>query len=157
MSLATKDLYFLFHGTFYKQIHGLAMDSLLGLTLGKAFIAYQEKSWLEQWQLKYRPFCDRRYDDEKFVSFKSSEYLKHFQNYLNFCHANIPFAIENEKDNMSFLDTSIVSVYCKPSFSGIHSHFESFLPRTYKIGMIHTFLYRCSRIYLDWTKLSFGS
>ena len=61
---------------------------------------------------------------------------------------------------MSFLDINIIheqdkftsSGYHKPTFSRIYTHFDSFLPSTYKIDMIHVLLYRCFRIYLDWTK-----
>ena len=63
--------------------------------------------------------------------------LKRFYSYLNSPHLNISLTVENEKDNrMSFLDVNIIcekdkfttSVYCKPTFSGIYTHFDSFLP-----------------------------
>ena len=39
----------------------------------------------------------------------SPEHLKRFQGYLNTCHFNISFTIENKKDNtMSFLDVNII-------------------------------------------------
>ena len=61
---------------------------------------------------------------------------------------------------MSFLDINIIlekdrftiSVYLKPTFSGIYTHFDSFLPSSNKIGLLHTLLYRCFRICSDWTK-----
>ena len=61
---------------------------------------------------------------------------------------------------MSFLDVNIIrekdkfttSVYRKPTFSGIYTHFDSFLPSSNKIGLLHTLLYRCFRICSDWTK-----
>ena len=60
---------------------------------------------------------------------------------------------------MSFLDVEIIrkrgkfttSVYRKPTFSGVYTHFDSFLPSTYKFGMIYTLAYRCFRICSDWT------
>ena len=33
------------------------------------------------------------------------------------------------------------SVYRKPTFSGIYTHFDSFLPSTYKIGVIYIHCY----------------
>ena len=71
------------------------------------------------------------------------------------------FTIENEKDNrMSFLDFNVIrekdkfttSVYRKPPFSGICTHFDGFLPFSNKIGLLHTLLYRYFRIWSDWTK-----
>ena len=61
---------------------------------------------------------------------------------------------------MSFLDVNIARkqgkvttfVYCQSTFSGIYTYFDSFLSSIYKIGMIHTLLYRCFRICSDWTK-----
>ena len=53
--------------------------------------------------------------------------------------------IEREKQNrMSFLDieiiredkTYITSVYRKPTFSGVYTHFGSFLPSTNKFGTV---------------------
>ena len=95
-----------------------------------------------------------------FVLFNSAEH-KSFYSYLNSHHLNISLTIENEKDNrMSFLDVNIIrekdkfttSVYCKPTFSGIYTHFDSFLPSRIKISLLHTLLYRCFRICSDWTK-----
>ena len=61
---------------------------------------------------------------------------------------------------MSFLDDNIIreqgrvtiSVYRKPTFSGIYTHFDGFLLSSNKIGLLHTLLYRCFRICSDWTK-----
>ena len=57
------------------------------------------------------------------------------------------FTIETKQNNkMSFLgdiivreqDKFITSVYRKPTFSGVYTHFNSFLRDTWKIGMIYT-------------------
>ena len=72
------------------------------------------------------------------------------------------FTTEREKQSrMSFLDIAIIrenktfttSVYRKPTFSGVYTHFDSFLPSTYKFGTVYTLAYRCFRIYSSWTKL----
>ena len=49
--------------------------------------------------------------------------------------------------------TSGISVYCKPTFSEVYTHFDSFLPSTYKFGNVYTLAYRCFRISSSWTKL----
>ena len=63
---------------------------------------------------------------------------------------------------MPFFDVNIIredkfttSVYRKPTYSGIYTHFDSFLPSSNKIGLLHTSLYRCFRICSDWTKFHF--
>ena len=61
---------------------------------------------------------------------------------------------------MSFLDIEVsrkkgklvTTVYRKPTFSGVYTHFESFLPTIYKFGMVYTLAYRCFKICSDWTK-----
>ena len=62
------------------------------------------------------------------------------------------FTFEREKQNrMSFLDRTIIredktfttSVYCKPTFSGVYTHFGSFLPSTYKFCTVYRLAYRC--------------
>ena len=72
------------------------------------------------------------------------------------------FTIESEKQNrMSFHDVQITSedktfttsFYRKPAFSGVCTHFDSFLPSTYKLGTIYTLAYRCFRTCSSWTKL----
>ena len=129
LSLATKDSHFIFDGTLYKQIDGVAMGPPLGPALTNPFLVYRKKNWLEHCSLEYRPY--RRYVDI-FVFFNSAQHLKRFHNYLNSRHLNIYFTMENEKDNrMSFLDVNIVrekdkfttSVYRKPTFSRIYTHF----------------------------------
>ena len=55
------------------------------------------------------------------------------------------FTIETEQNNkISFLDVNVVceqgkftvNIYQKLTFSGVYTHFDSFLADTYKIGMI---------------------
>ena len=126
LSLATKDSHFIFDGTLYKQIDGVAMGSPLGPTLANAFLVYHEKNWLEHCPLEYRPLYYQRYVADICVLFNSPEHLKRFHSYLNSCHLNIPVTIGNEKGNkISFLDVNIIreqerftsSVYQKSTFS----------------------------------------
>ena len=95
LSLATKDSHFIFDGTLYKQIDGVAMGFPLPTTLANVFLVYHEKNWLEHCPLEYRPLYYRRYVDDIFVLFNSAEHLKLFHSYLNFHHLNISFTIEN--------------------------------------------------------------
>ena len=58
------------------------------------------------------------------------------------------FTIENEKQNrLSFLEIQVITedktfttnVYRKPAFSGVYTHFASFLPSTFKFGTVTHF------------------
>ena len=59
------------------------------------------------------------------------------------------FSYEVERDGkLSFLDVNVfrdygqfvTNVYRKTTFSGVYTHFESFLPATYKFGMVFEFV-----------------
>ena len=81
-----------------------------------------------------------------------------FRDYFNRCHPNMSFSHEVERDGkLSFLDVNVfreegkfvTNVYHKPTFSGVYTHFETFLPTTYKFGMVYILAYRCFRICSD--------
>ena len=109
LSLATKDSHFIFDGTLYKQIDGVAMGSPLDPTLTNAFLVYHEKNWSEHCPVEYRPLYYRRYVDDIFALFNSAQHLKRFYSYLNSGLLNISLTIQNEKDNRkSFLDVNII-------------------------------------------------
>ena len=44
-------------------------------------------------------------------------------------------------------------VYCKPTFSGVYTHFDSFLQSTYEFGTVYTLAYKCLQICSTSTKL----
>ena len=161
LSLATQESYFIFNDVLYKQKDGVAMGSPLGLTMANVFLSFYEIKWLEQCPKEFKPVFYRRYVDDIFVLFESAEHLSKFRNYFNTCHPNMSFSFEQEKNGkLSFLDIEVsrekgkfvTTVYRKPTFSGVYTHFESFLPTIYKFGMVYTLAYRCFKICSDWTK-----
>ena len=96
-----------------------------------------------------------------FILLKSAEHLLKLRDYFNTCHQNMSFSFEREKDGkLSFLEVEVsrhkghfvTTVNRKPTFSGVYTHFESFLPTIYKFCMIYTLVYRCFKICSDWTK-----
>ena len=155
LCLATKESYFIFNGLLYKQIDGVAMGSPLGFSFANAFLSYYEKNWLNNCPQGFKPVFYRHYVDDIFLLFKSNHHVKYFQDFLNSCDINMSFSMETEKENkLSFLDAEVireqgkftVTVYRRPTFSGVYSNFESFLPSVYKFGMVYTLVYRCFRI-----------
>ena len=44
LPLATKDSHFIFDGTLYKHVSGVALSSLLGPALANAFLVYHEEN-----------------------------------------------------------------------------------------------------------------
>ena len=76
------------------------------------------------WNLFYR-----RYVDDVFALFSSSDHAHKFEEYLPSKHANINFSIEKKKDGcLPFLDINIfrenkkfaTKVYSKKNFSGVY-------------------------------------
>ena len=161
LSLATQESYLIFNDVLYKQKDGVAMGSPLGPTMANVFLSFYEVKWLEQCPKEFKPAFYRRYVDDIFVLFESAEHLSKFRDYFNTRHPNMSFSFEQEKKGkLSFLDVEVsrekgkfvTTVYRKPTFSGVYTHFESFLPTVYKFGMVYTLVYRCFKICSDWTK-----
>ena len=151
LDLACKNSLFIFDGIYYNQIDGVAMGSPLGPCLANIFMNYHEKIWLDECPSEIKPKYYRRYVDDIFVLCESVEQLERFKDYLNSKHSNINFTSELEKDGkLPFLDMLIdrndgkieTSVYRKPTFTGVYTHFHSFLPSMYKFGLLSTILFR---------------
>ena len=103
--------------------------------MANVFLSFSEIKWLEQCPKKFKPVFYRRYVDDIFVLFESVEHLSKFRDYFNTCHPNMSFYFEQEKNGkLSFLNIEmswekrkfVTTVYRKPTFSGVYTHFESF-------------------------------
>ena len=79
--------------------------------------------------------------------FTFPEHLEAFSHFLNGRHASMSSKIENEKQNrISFPDVQIIcedKTFTTSVYHRVYTHFESFLPFTYKFGSIYTLAYRC--------------
>ena len=126
------------------------MDSPVGTTLANSFLCHHKKRWLDKCPEEFKPVFYRGYVDDIFVLFIKEEHLKLFLNYFNSCHENIKFTSEKETNNkLSFLDIEIsrdknlfiTSVYGKPTFSGVFSHYDSFISRGYKFNLASTLIF----------------
>ena len=152
----------LFEGELYKQIDQVAMGSPLGPTLANIFLCFHEKIWLGNFHAEFKPVIYRRFVDNTFLLFRSKEHIEKFCLYLNCQHPNIKFTSEIEDNNsIFFLDIKIkrdnirflTSVYQKPTFSGVFTNFDSYIPLSYKSGLISSLLYRAFKFFIK--KLSF--
>ena len=157
METATSESSFIFDFLLYQEIDGVAMGSPLGPTLANAFLCHYEKEWLDNCPSHFKPMVYRRYLD---FFFSSKEHLQPSVDYMNKEHRCIKFTLETEKNNtFSFLDMNITrqnnqlktSVYRKPTFSGVFTHYESYIDQSYKRSLIITLLSRCYSICSDYT------
>ena len=161
LSFAVKDSFFLFNGTYYEQVDGVAMGSPLGPTLANIFLCHWEEIWIKKCPAQFRPLYYNRFMDDTFLLFSAEDHVKKFHKYINSRHKNMTFTYETEANNrLAFLDvlvtrennTFCTSLYRKPTFSGLYSNFESFMPETYKKGLIYTLLHRAFVLCCNWNK-----
>ena len=158
LSFAVKDSFFIFNGTYYKQVDGVAMGSPLGPTLANIFLCHWEEIWIQKCPKQFKPEYYNRFMDDTFLLFSSENHVKKFHKYINTRHKNMTFTFEVEKNNsLAFLDvlvtrdvTFVTSLYRKPTFSGLYSNFESFMPDSYKKGLIFTLLHRAFVLCCNW-------
>ena len=131
MARFAPSIYFFFISHYillFNQVDRVAIVSPLGPTLANSFLCHYEKEWNKQYK------C-----------------LK------------LTFEAENE-NSLSFLDIKITrnnqqfktSVYRKPTFSGVITHYESYLDQIYKISLNYTLLFPCFSIYFDYTLFHLG-
>ena len=160
LSFAVKNSFFLFNGTYYEQIDGVAMGSPLGPTLANIFLCYWEEIWINKCPKQFRPIYYNRFMDDTFLLFSCENHVLKFHKYINSRHNNMNFTYEIENNNcLAFLDvlvtredTFCTSLYRKPTFSGLYSNFESFMPDSYKEGLIYTLLHRAFVLCCNWSK-----
>ena len=81
---------------------------------------------------------------------------------MNHQYSNLNFTFEVEQNNsFSFLDVKIcrendrftTSIYTKPTFSGVFTPFDSFIPGSYKHGLVNTLIFRCFKISSSYEKI----
>ena len=134
----------------------------MGATLANAFLCYYEKKWLRECPETFLPNVYKRYVDHIFVTFNSYSQLLKFVDYMNHQHSNLKFAFEVEQNNsFSFLDVKIrrendsftASIYRKPTFSEVFTHFDSFIPASYKYGLVNTLIFQCFKICSSYEKI----
>ena len=74
---------------------------------------------------------------------------------MNSKHKNLKFTFETEDSNyFSFLNVKIIrknkrfvtSIFWKATFSGAFTNYDSFIFDTYKVGLVHTLLFRFFKI-----------
>ena len=123
-------------------------------SLANILLSFHERTWLANCPSEFKPLFFRRYVDDCFVIFRSRDHVRLFKDYLNSQHPNISFTCQLEdKSTLPFLDVSIdrtdgftTSVYRKPSFTGLFTNFDSFIPLSFKRGLVYTLLDRYFKI-----------
>ena len=125
-------------------MHGVAMGSPLGPALAYAVLLHYEKEWLDSCPIELKPKLYKRYVDDIFVMFPSRDHVIlatfEIKAQNSFLFLDIKIIRNTEKKGFEILD------YRKNTFSGFFTNFKSFIPITYKIGVLETMLFRCFSI-----------
>ena len=94
-NFATAQTHFLFKGSFFDQIDGVAMGSTLAPVSANLFMGHHERIWLENCKASSILFY-QRYVDDTFCPFDTEHDATLFFDYINDRHPNIRFTMEKE-------------------------------------------------------------
>ena len=160
--------YFIFDNKFHVQHEGIGMGLLLRPTFANIFMCHHERNWLLTCPNEFKPLVYRRYVDDCFDLFNNKQEAEKFLKFLNVQHQNINFTIEHENNKqLPFLGILIdrasnkfnISIYRKPTFTGLGSSFFSYTPKVFKYSAIKTLIFRtfhiCSNYCIFHYKLEF--
>ena len=123
---------------------------------------HHNRKWLRECPVAYAPIFYKRYVNDIFVLLKSESHVNNSLLYLNSKHPNIRFTCEIEIDRfVALLDINVygsnnkfeTSVHPKSTFSGVYTHYRSFIATEYKRSLITTLSYRSFTIVSDYHKL----
>ena len=152
------ETHFIFNNEIYGQIDGVSMGSPLAPILANLFMGYHENDWIEKAQVA-KPTFYKRYVDDIFAVFEPELDAEIFHTYLNTKHKNIKFTYEKQIEHkFPFLDILIsnnenlqTSVFHKKTYAGLLLNYSSFVPDSYKYGLIKTLIDRMCKIKGTWT------
>ena len=154
----------MFNNKFYKQVDGVAMGSPLSPALANIFMCSFESKFLRDCPNDFKPIFYRRYIDDIFVLFRSSDHADKFREYFSSKHPNLKFSLEKEEGGcLPFVDINVfrendifaTNVYRKKTFSGVYTNFKSFIPEIYKICLIKLLLSQCYSLCSDFVKFHY--
>lgn len=160
LEFATKYSHFLFNGQIYDQVDGVSMGSPLAPLLAEIFLQDFEKKFLPSFK-QMGVLYWKRYVDDTFVLLDANILPDFICEQLSKCYPLIKFTCgtENVEDyitnSLAFLDVSVkresdlafkTRIYRKPTFTGLITKWDSFVPKSYKYNAISSMVYRAMRI-----------
>ena len=140
----------------YVQHNGVAMGAPLAPVVADIFMAHMETSLMDQ--LMESGVCEwHRYVDDTFVLIEPTTNVVDVLNILNSFHPSIKFTYEVEANrSLPFLDVRVTrsperqtfetTIYRKPTFTGLMTKWDSFVPMNYKKASIDSMIRRALSI-----------
>ena len=160
---ATAKTHFLFDNKMYVQHNGVAMGAPLAPVVADIFMAHLETSLMDQ--LMETGVCEwHRYVDDTFVLIEPTTNVVDVLNILNSFHPSIKFTYEVEANrSLPFLDVRVTrsperqtfetTIYRKPTFTGLMTRWDSYVPMNYKKASIDSMIRRALSICSTYTSL----
>jgi hypothetical protein len=140
----------------YVQHNGVAMGAPLAPVVADIFMAHMETSLMDQ--LMEIGVCEwHRYVDDTFVLIEPTTNVVDVLSILNSFHPSIKFTYEVEANrSLPFLDVRVTrsperqtfetTIYRKPTFTGLMTKWDSFVPMNYKKASIDSMIRRALSI-----------
>ena len=165
LEIATTETHFHFNGKIYLQINGVAMGSPLAPLLADIFLIHLEKQVMNDLKDNGLVYW-RRYVDDSFAIIQDTADIEKLKHILNRVHPTIQFTHEEKEHLLPFLDINItrtpnnkeheqlsMTVYRKPTYTGLMLKWSSFVPQHYKKNALSSMIYRAIRICTSYTLL----
>ena len=148
MKFATTSVKFRINNIMYRQVDGISMGSVLGPTMAGIFVGFHEVDLFSKYMV---PDVYFHYVDNTFCIFDNETEACKFFSHLNKMYPSLRFTLEKESNStLPFLDVVVykeascflMSVYYKPTFTGLYIHWDSFCPKKHKLNLIKTLVHR---------------
>ncbi|CAF4387530.1 unnamed protein product [Rotaria sp. Silwood2] len=157
LTFATTKSHFLFDGKIYDQIDGVSMGSPLAPLLAEIFLQEFEKKNLSSFE-NLGILYWKRYVDDTFVLLNPKFSTDKVCAELSKLHPSVKFTSQEEDavtHKLPFLNVLIqrqegigfqTRIYRKPTFTGLMTKWNSFVPKIYKYNTISVMVHRAIQI-----------
>ncbi|CAF1610357.1 unnamed protein product, partial [Rotaria magnacalcarata] len=164
LSKTTSKTHFSFNDKIYVQHDGVAMGAPLAPIIADISMAYLETTLMDE--LISLGVCEwHRYVDDTFVFINPNANVNDILSVLNGFHPSMKFTHKVEKDNeLEFLEVKVIriperhtfetTIYRKPTFTGLMTNWNSYVPIEYKKSSITSMMDRALRICSTYQLLS---
>ena len=151
LNIAISNTYFFFNKLLYKQVDGLAMGNPAAPALANVFLCHIEEKIFSTCPKEFLPLKYARYLDDTFAVFQNEQQANNFFSFINSMQDNIQFTMEKQINNkLPFLDMLVhcndskisLSIFRKPTNTGLGINYFSFCPFVYKLNAIKTLVHR---------------
>lgn len=156
LEAATSKTHFIFNNKMYVQHEGVSMGAPLAPVIADIFMVHLETTLMDK-LMQAGVYEWHRYVDDTFVLIDPNTKVEDILSILNEFHLSIKFTHKiEENDRLEFLDVQVIrsskkqafetTIYRKPTFTGLMTNWNSYVPIQYKKANIISMINRALRI-----------